>query len=88
LVELKATSDPIVAIKQSFSSTDKAIKSSGEKSGSTAAIAFIKYHGEDRILYTANCGDARIVLNRGGKAIRLTKDHKPNDPEEKKELKI
>lgn len=32
-----------------------------------------------RILYTANVGDARIILCRGGKALRLSYDHKGSD---------
>lgn len=35
-----------------------------------------------RVLYTANAGDARIVLCRGGKAVRLSYDHKGSDPNE------
>jgi protein phosphatase PTC1 len=35
-----------------------------------------------RMLYTANVGDARIVLCRNGKALRLTYDHKGSDPNE------
>lgn len=33
-------------------------------------------------MYCANAGDARIVLGHKGRASRLTKDHRPDDPEE------
>jgi serine/threonine protein phosphatase PrpC len=38
---------------------------------------------EDTVrLYCANAGDARIVLGHHGQATRLTKDHRPDDPDE------
>jgi protein phosphatase PTC1 len=35
-----------------------------------------------RVLYTANVGDARIVLCRNGRALRLSYDHKGSDENE------
>lgn len=39
-----------------------------------------------RVLYTANVGDARIVLCRNGKALRLSYDHKGSDEAEGKRV--
>ncbi|PWZ03402.1 protein phosphatase 2C [Testicularia cyperi] len=39
-----------------------------------------------RVLYTANVGDARAVLCRGGTAVRLTYDHKGSDAQEAKRI--
>ncbi|KAK9453611.1 phosphatase 2C-like domain-containing protein [Dipodascopsis uninucleata] len=41
----------------------------------------------ERMLYTANAGDARIVLCRAGRAIRLSYDHKGTDPNEAQRVK-
>jgi len=38
------------------------------------------------MLYSANVGDSRAILCRGNRAIRLTIDHKANDPEEAKRV--
>ncbi|KAG6832027.1 hypothetical protein H0H87_003008 [Tephrocybe sp. NHM501043] len=40
-----------------------------------------------RVLYCANAGDSRIVLSRGGKAERLTYDHKVTDKPEYNRVK-
>lgn len=39
-----------------------------------------------RVLYCANAGDARGVLCRNGKAVRLTYDHKGSDKQEAKRI--
>ncbi|POR37618.1 Protein phosphatase 2C [Tolypocladium paradoxum] len=50
---------------------------------SEAAHARLKgFASRQRVLYTANVGDARIILCRGGKALRLSYDHKGSDENE------
>ncbi|KAF9614891.1 hypothetical protein IFM89_020988 [Coptis chinensis] len=46
--------------------------------GSTAVVALLTL---DKII-VANCGDSRAVLSRGGRAIPLSFDHKPDRPDE------
>lgn len=36
----------------------------------------------DDAIISLNVGDSRAILCRGGEAVELTRDHKPNDPEE------
>mmetsp|Transcript_28408 Transcript_28408/g.51303 ORF Transcript_28408/g.51303 Transcript_28408/m.51303 type:complete len:706 (+) Transcript_28408:57-2174(+) len=60
-----------------------------DTSGSTACTMTI-FGPDDQMrlrLFMANCGDSRAVLCReGGVALRLTEDHKPNLPAEKKRI--
>ncbi len=59
-------------------------------SGCTAVTALLAWEQRDgvrqRVLYTANVGDARIVLCRKGKAFRLSYDHKGSDENEGKRI--
>jgi serine/threonine protein phosphatase PrpC len=58
--------------------------------GTTAVTCYItKVMEKDKPvkkLFTANVGDARVVISRGGKAYRLTHDHKASDEEETKRI--
>lgn len=74
------------ALKDSFDQVDKEILHNDEYEyqGSTA-VATILHEASDgtRTLLSANIGDSRGVLSRNGRAVDLTRDHKPNDDKEK-----
>jgi protein phosphatase PTC1 len=62
-------------------------KSTSKYTNSEAQHAKLKVQASrQRVLYTANVGDARIVLCRNGKALRLSYDHKGNDENEGKRI--
>lgn len=50
----------------------------GSSSGCTAVVALL--HKNE--LFVANAGDSRCVVCRDGKAMDMSFDHKPEDPEE------
>lgn len=56
------------------------------RTGATAVTCFVREDDEGRVLTTANCGDARAVLARGGRPLRLSEDHRPGMLEEKKRV--
>jgi serine/threonine protein phosphatase PrpC len=58
-----------------------------DKCGATACVAVIRRENNNKVLYVGNVGDARAVLNKNGKAFRLSKDHKATDIEEIKRIK-
>ena len=55
-------------------------------SASNATSRLQQGASRQRVLYTANVGDARIVLCRNGKALRLSYDHKGSDENEGKRV--
>ncbi|WKY03091.1 hypothetical protein Q1695_016413 [Nippostrongylus brasiliensis] len=55
------------------------LETPGEDSGTTACVCLMN---KDRIV-VANAGDSRAVLCRGGTAVDLSMDHKPEDDIEK-----
>lgn len=59
-----------------------------EFQGSTC-VAVVVHTAEDgsRTLLSANIGDSRAILSRGGKAVDLTRDHKPNDEKERARIR-
>jgi protein phosphatase PTC1 len=74
-------------MRTSFLMTDIECAKKGEAaSGSTAVVCIVRNVGAKRYIYTANCGDARAVLCHDGMAVRLSKDHKANDPYEKNRI--
>lgn len=63
-------------------------KKTDDSSGSTACTMTVFGPDEQMRLrlFMANCGDSRAVLCTSGTAQRLTEDHKPNLPAEKKRI--
>ena len=68
------------ALREAFVKTDEefAADSSAAMVGSTAVVALVSR----KRLWVANCGDSRAVLCRGGRAVQLTEDHKPDREDE------
>ncbi|EGS20824.1 phosphatase 2C-like protein [Thermochaetoides thermophila DSM 1495] len=55
---------------------------SGDGAPNDTSEALRSVAKRQRVLYTANVGDARIILCRSGKALRLSYDHKGSDENE------
>ncbi|XP_051141424.1 probable protein phosphatase 2C 47 isoform X2 [Andrographis paniculata] len=70
------------AVRNAFVKVDHALADSKHldlSSGTTALTALVL----ERTLLIANAGDSRAVLGKRGRAIELSKDHKPNCTSEK-----
>lgn len=50
--------------------------------GTTACVAIVRREINHNVLYVANTGDTRAVLNKNGQAERLSIDHKATNPQE------
>jgi protein phosphatase PTC1 len=63
--------------------SDTATTSTSNSETTAASVAQLTQQAaRQRVLYTANVGDARIVLCRNGRALRLSYDHKGSDEQE------
>ncbi|XP_073131746.1 probable protein phosphatase 2C 8 [Henckelia pumila] len=67
-----------------FRSVDQefAAEENAAEMGSTALVVLV---GKEEVV-VANCGDSRAVLCRSGAAVPLSKDHKPDRPDEKQRI--
>ncbi|KAM7192831.1 phosphatase 2C-like domain containing protein [Rhypophila sp. PSN 637] len=69
--------------------SDEAKTTDSASSVASPEVAHARLKGSasrQRVLYTANVGDARIILCRSGKALRLSYDHKGSDENEGKRI--
>ncbi|KAE8682541.1 putative protein phosphatase 2C 59 [Hibiscus syriacus] len=82
----KFISDTKSAIADAYNHTDseflKSENNQNRDAGSTASTAILV---GDRLL-VANVGDSRAVICRGGKAIAVSRDHKPDQSDERQRI--
>ncbi|KAK9682967.1 hypothetical protein RND81_10G109800 [Saponaria officinalis] len=82
----KFISDTKSAIAETYSHTDseflKSENNQNRDAGSTASTAILV---GDRLL-VANVGDSRAVICRGGEAIAVSRDHKPDQTDERQRI--
>mmetsp|Transcript_14569 Transcript_14569/g.25418 ORF Transcript_14569/g.25418 Transcript_14569/m.25418 type:complete len:297 (-) Transcript_14569:908-1798(-) len=85
LMALKFPGDLSGAIRDAYESTDAQylkLENGNREDGCTAVTAILIGNR----LWIANVGDSRAVLCRGGKAVAVTIDHKPNSAIERKRI--
>lgn len=79
----------VAAIRNAFSETENDVlhDDSLKYQGSTAVAVVLHDEGDGhRTVLSANVGDSRAILSRWGRAVELTRDHKPNEEREKKRI--
>ena len=69
-----------------FSRIDRDILQSCKLWGATDGATALTALHTGQFLFVANAGDSRAVLSRGGKAVRLTRDHKPHVEAERRRI--
>lgn len=67
------------AVREAYLAVDREIVATGTESGTAAATFYLK----GQWFLAAHAGDSRIVIAEGGHALDLTRDHKPDLPEER-----
>ncbi|XP_020246576.1 probable protein phosphatase 2C 59 isoform X1 [Asparagus officinalis] len=82
----KFRSDTKSAIAEAYSHTDseflKSETTQNKDAGSTASTAILV---GDKLL-VANVGDSRVVMCKGGKAVAVSRDHKPDQTDERQRI--
>lgn len=85
--QLRETEDKEQALREAYTLCDMNSRSvESTTGGATAVTALVCREGDARVLYTAGVGDSRAVLVRNGRAQRLTVDHRPADPDERRRV--
>ncbi|KAK0646635.1 phosphatase 2C-like domain-containing protein [Cercophora newfieldiana] len=83
----QAIAPAVAKAAEEASKSDEKSESASTLAAPDAAHARLKGSASrQRVLYTANVGDARIILCRSGKALRLSYDHKGSDENEGKRI--
>ncbi|KAA0050431.1 hypothetical protein IC582_013212 [Cucumis melo] len=82
----KFLTDTKLAISETYQQTDAEFLNSEKDTlrddGSTASTALLVGNH----LYVANVGDSRTIISKGGEAIPLSEDHKPNRTDERRRI--
>lgn len=85
----QAIAPAVVKAAEEAQKSDEGKIADGASSAASPEVAHARLKGSasrQRVLYTANVGDARIILCRSGKALRLSYDHKGSDENEGKRI--